>query len=307
MAGVFYRGMYRLRTELRDLVELFLVPGLAVFLPWGLAFKAFKLVSHCGFMYQQAVDTACVQAHFYSTIQDEKRWKATRRLITLVDHADLFLVQTRTKHWLARHMDVRGTWPEPDQSAMLLTFHWGAGMWVLPHMRSCDLNVHALVAPVSGTQFKGRSVLRAYAQIRTRRVAHELGRETLDVSASLRPALILLRKKEQLLAVVDVPVDQVSSSHEIVLLGAQARVPRALFRLAVEQQVPISVFVIGLDPHTGRRFLRIDSLGVRGNIEELIADVFERLESSMQLNPAAWHFWGEASRFFLRNPSSSMD
>jgi hypothetical protein len=107
-----------------------------------------------------------------------------------------------------------------------------------------------------------------------------------------------LKKNEQVLAVVDVPADQVSASQSIRLLGLQARVPRALFRLAVEQQIAITIFLMGLRSADGQRFLRLRQLGVYSDVDALIRDVFLALEHAIVENPAAWHFWGEAERFF---------
>ena len=115
---------------------------------------------------------------------------------------------------------------------------------------------------------------------------------------SLRPVIQALRRQEQVLAAVDVPPDQVDASVEITLLGLQARMPKGLLRLAVSQQVPVTVYVTGLDLQTGQRFLRIDQLGVWQNVETLAQAVFGHLEKALQEESAAWHFWGEAPRFF---------
>ena len=39
-------------------------------------------------------------------------------------------------------------------------------------------------------------------------------------------------------------------------------------------------------------------LGVYTEPEKLVRDVFHKLDTLLLENPAAWHFWGEASRFF---------
>ena len=107
-----------------------------------------------------------------------------------------------------------------------------------------------------------------------------------------------LKAKEQVFAVVDVPADQVSASQPIQILGLHARVPRALFRVAVEQKVPVTVYRVGLNLDDGQRFLYIQQFGVYGDVDALIKDVFLVLEQAIQETPAAWHFWGEAERFF---------
>ena len=101
------------------------------------------------------------------------------------------------------------------------------------------------------------------------------------------------------MAVVDVPSDQVTTSVPIQLLGMQARVPRGLLRLAVDHAIPVTVYVTGLNTQTGERFLRIKQLGTSTELPELVKTVFGELELLVIENPAAWHFWGIAERFFL--------
>jgi len=291
--------LVRLKTELRDALELVLLPGLAAVLPWPWCFALFKRMARWRWLYRAVSAGALQQARVLGLAGgDEAHWLWGRKLVTLVDHADYYLMRTRRVAWMKRHMDVTGNWPLCSQAGLLCTFHWGAGMWSLPHAATAGLRVHALVAPLNGEHFAGRRVLHAYAKARTAMVAKVLGCVTLDVSSSLLPAMRALKKNDQLLAVVDVPADQVSSSETIKLLSLTARVPRALLRLAVEQQIPVTIFLVGFNTDSGRRFLRLKQLGVYADVTALIHDVFSVLEEAILENPAAWHFWGEAARFF---------
>ena len=289
----------RLKTEFRDGVELVLLPGLAAVLPWSWCFAVFKRLARLRWLYAQQVDAALHQARRYGWAgDDEAHWLWTRRLVTLVDHADYYLVRTRGDTWFKLHFVVSGAWYASGQASMLLTFHWGAGMWSLHHAAAAGLKVHSLVAALDGQHFAGRRILHRYAIARTAMMSHISGPSTLDVSTSLRPVLKALKAKQQVFAVVDVPADQVSASQQIQLLGLQARVPRALFRVAVEHQVPVSVYLVGLNLENGQRFLRIQQFGIYADVDALIKDVFQVLEQAIRETPAAWHFWGEAERFF---------
>lgn len=289
----------RLKTELRDAIELVVFPGLAALLPWSWCFAVFKRLARLRWLYAPQVEAALHQARRHGWAgEDEAHWLWTRRLVTLVDHADYYLVLTRGDAWFKRNFTVQGDWYASGQASLLLTFHWGAGMWSLHHAAAAGLKVHSLVAALEGQHFAGRGVLRRYAVARTAMMSRISGPATLDVSTSLRPVLKALKAQEQVFAVVDVPADQVSASQPIQLLGLQARVPRALFRVAVEQKVPVSVYLVGLNLDDGKRFLRIHQFGVYQDVDALIRDVFLVLEQAIRETPAAWHFWGEAERFF---------
>ena len=293
-----HRFAKRLRIEWRDLLELVLLPGLAVVLPWALCFRIFRWLSRKPWLYREASEHALSQAAQRGWADKPDAWLAMRKLVTLVDHADYYLVRTRSMGWMKRHCDVSGAWPEPGKPALLCTFHWGAGMWSLPHMAASGLRVHALVATLNSAHFAGRSVLHWYAKARTRIVSRILGCNTLDVTASLRPVLRAYRQGDQVLALLDVPADQVSASQSITLHGMAAQVPRALVRLAVDQSIPLTLFLAGFRATDGRRFLKRMDFGVHPDVDGLFKAIFAELEQAMADNPAAWHFWGESERFF---------
>ena len=291
----------RLRTEVRDLIELVIVPGLAAVLPWPWCFALFKRLARVRWLYGAACAHALAQAQQRGQVADAAQWEATRRLVTLVDHADHYLAATRSNRWMRRHLTVQGNWPNSQEPGIFCTFHWGAGMWGLRHAGASAMQGHALVAAMQGTPFAGRTVLHWYVRARTRSVGRALGRAPLEVSGSLRPVIQALRRKEQVMAAVDVPSDQVSASVAVQLLGMTALVPKGLLRLAVDYKVPVTVYVTGLDTQTGARFLRLVQLGVWEDLDGLVKTVFDLLEAALREDPAAWHFWSEAPRFFTQH------
>ena len=296
------RWLRRLKTETRDLIELVLLPGLAAVLPWPLCFRLFRLLAHWRWLYRQVCESAVNQALARGVVDDPARWHWMRRLVTLVDHADYYLSRTHQsgERWLARHVTEEGTWPLPNRAAILCTFHWSAGMWGLRSAAHAGLHPRALVAPLDQAAFRGRTVLGWYARARTGEVTRVLGQQALDVSQSLRPVIRALRADEQIVLAVDVPSDQAAASEPITVMGMEASTPRGLLRLAVDQRAPVAVYLTGFDTRTGQRWVRIEQLGVYDDLSALIRDVFRRLDAAMAQDPAAWHFWSEAVRFFRR-------
>lgn len=291
-------ALNRLRTEWRDLLELVLLPGLAAVLPWPLCFRIFRRLARWDWLYHNPCHSALTQARLRGWVHDEANWLLKRRLITLVDHADFYLARTRSDAWMRRYLHAEGRWPTGKDAAILCTFHWGAGMWGLRHACAHGLRAHPLVAPLNSDHFQGRSVLHRYARARTAEVGRTLRCEALDVSNSLRPVLRALRQHEQVVAAMDVPSDQVAVSEPVTLLGLRALMPKALLRLAVEQRIPVTLYLTGLDFATGKRHLQVIPVGVRDDVAALAQEVFQKLDVAIQQEPAAWHFWGEAPRFF---------
>jgi len=294
----------RLKTEARDLIELVLLPGLAAVLPWPLCFRLYRRLAHWRWLYRDVCERAVAEARARGVVDDEARWHWMRRLVTLVDHADYYLLHLRSparaNRWLARHVSEEGAWPPPDRAAILCTFHWGAGFWGLHSAAHAGLHPHMLVASLDQAAFRGRTVLGWYARARTAEIARVLKQDTLDTSTPLRQVIRALRAEQQIVAVVDVPADQVAASEPVTVMGMPARIPRGLLRLAVDQRVPMAVYLTGFDPATGRRWVRVAQLGVHEELPSLIDGVFAHLNTLMAQDPAAWHFWSEAPRFFVR-------
>lgn len=302
MNSKFKTKVRRLRVEFRDLIELFIVPCMAALLPWPICFRFFRWITRYDFLYRSNWQSAVIQFHGHypeTTPGALKAWCHQRRLVTLIDHADLYLSLTRSNQWMRKYLDQDGSWPSPSKAGILCTFHWGAGMWGLRHAHESGLQVHALVAALEGSHFRGRSMLHTYAKLRTSEVSKVLGKKTLDVSSSLRPVIKALKQCEQVLAAVDVPPDQVSHSFPVNLLNTTIWMPRGLLRVAAEQNIPVTVYVTGIDFKSGRRKLNIIPINQNLTIEILGEKVFENLNKSMIKSSSSWHFWQELKRFKL--------
>jgi hypothetical protein len=293
----------RLLHECRDLLELVLLPGLAAVLPWPLCFRVFRRLAHWRWLYRDVCEQAVRQARACGVVDDEAHWHWMRRLVTLVDHADFYLShlrgRARARRWLARRVCEEGAWPPPDRAAILCTFHWGAGLWGLHGAARAGLHAHMLVTRPAAQAFQGRAVRAWYVRLRIQEITRVLGYETLDVSAPLRQVIRALRAGQQIVAVVDVPADQVAASEPVTVMNMPARIPRGLLRLAVDRGVPVTVYLSGFDVRTGRHQVRIKPLGVYDDLQVLIGDVFRHLDEALAQEPAAWHFWSEARRFFV--------
>jgi hypothetical protein len=288
----------RLRGEIRDLIELVLVPGLAIILPWPWCYRVFVLLSRWDWLYWADGAAHCDRAQARGWVKDPADFRRKWRLMSMVDQADFYLAISRTDRWMRRHLDVEGHWPEPGKAAILCTFHWGAGMWGLRHVSASGLRAHALIGPVRAEMFPGHRLRYEYFRLRYLAVRNALRTEPLDITGSLRTVLKALRLGEQVLAVVDVPPYMSSSSQVIPFLDARARFPRGLFRLAADQGLPLTIYVTGIRFSDGRRFLRLYQLDVERDVESLMVKVYAHLEALIREEPAAWHFWRISESFF---------
>jgi hypothetical protein len=291
-----------LRNEARDLLELVLVPGIAAFLPWPFCFRVFRWICRFDFIYGDECRQALAHATERGWVgEDPASWLQQCRLVTLVDNADFYLSVTRSNRWMDKHLLVDGHWPAPDKAALVCTFHWGAGMWALRHLRYQGMNTHGLIAPHSRANFPGRLVRYYYYTARNIENEAAIGNKAIPAS-SPRQVMRALAANQQVLAAVDVPADQAAASEPVKVIGFHARVPRALFRISTESHVPMHIFLTGIRMSDGKRTLKIRPLSTDADIPALVAEAFVLLEQAIAESPPAWHFWKVAPRFFCDPP-----
>jgi hypothetical protein len=301
MEALFGRALRRLKREGRDLVELVLLPGLAALLPWSLCFRIFRYAAGTfRWLYSAQCNEALQQAQCFGWLgADPSQWLMERRLVTLLDHADHYLFRTRSSAWISAHVDVHGAWQGQGRAGFLWTFHWGMGMWALLHARMNGMRAPMVLAAPQGPDFKGRTVFGRYVRARMRSVEMALGQPIIFVPGGMSGVRDALTDGKQVVVVMDVPQDQVSVTRQTTILGLPVSVPAVLPQYAIENNIPVSVFYMGIDLVSGRRELCIHQMDSKNDVGNLTDDVFLHFDRILRERPAAWHFWGQASRFFV--------
>ncbi len=299
------------QREGRAALELVILPGLAALLPWALCYRWFKWLCQHTNVYGAEAHAALEQARHYGVVDDPQTWLWQRRLVTLVDHADLYLARFRGDRWRRRHLVRHGNWPVPQRAGVLLTFHWGAGMWALSDAATAGQHPHMLLALGHDT---GSVVTNWYLRARARQVQRCSGRPVVPVDVQQAQEATagagrrrvdhdalqaVLDTGEQLLAVIDVPADQVGRSLPITLNTWPARAPLGLFELCARRAIPLTVYWTDVCLDSGRRDLVIRHITPSTDAAQLVAHTFAELAALLRSDPQKWHFWALADRYFV--------
>jgi hypothetical protein len=130
-----------------------------------------RRLARWSWLYRAETERAFAQAKALGWVHgDESTWRQLKRLTSLVDHADHYLTRTRSDTWMQKHLTVSGEWPAPDAPGLLLTFHWGAGMWAQRHAGTAGVKASMMVDAPSPAHFQGHKVLFRYIQARIRSI-----------------------------------------------------------------------------------------------------------------------------------------
>lgn len=288
-------------ANIRDFTELFLVPSLAAMLPWSLCFRLFHRLVKLKSLYRRETDAALAGFATIGPVADAKAWSEAARMVGLVDHADVYLSLFRRDGWLHRHVTVTGDWPVGDTPFIAITFHWGAGMWALRHLRAQGRKVSVLVRGVEKKNFSGSLLRYGYAKLRLHEVARAGGSSiVISGKKSLYEMKAKLKAGHCVVGLIDVPVGNSRNYLATRLLGETAYFPRGLLHLAVSSGVPVVVYSMGLDRQNGQRSLIVSPPLEFINEGELLEALAGRLTDLIKADSPAWHHWGSVQSFFQK-------
>lgn len=275
------------------------MPLLAVILPWPLCFRIFHRLVRLKSLYRGEAEAALAGIAPIALVDDTKAWCEAVRMVRLVDHADLYLSLFRSDGWLRKHVTVTGNWPEGNTSFIAITFHWGAGMWALRHLRARGRKVSVLVKGLEKSTLRESSLSYTNVKLRYFEIERASGSNTV---VSGRNSLYEMKRKLKagvgIVGLMDVPLGDTRNFLATRLFGETAYFPRGLLYLAVNSNVPVVVYSMGLDRQSGRRNLTISPPLQFKNEEELLEILVGKLTELIEADSPAWHQWGGVQSFF---------
>lgn len=289
--------------HIRDLLELFVLPGLSIVLPWRVCFALYNRLARSDRFFLQETRASLKGAASLGLVKTPEQWMQHYRLVLMVDRADLFLSLFRRQAWMRRHVRLTGAdWPSPEIPFLAITFHWGAGLWGLRHLGLQGRAVAALVRDIPPGAFKGRPILAAYTALRSRQTAKVAGTKTVSSSVnSIRELKNRLLAGQNLLALLDVPAEGKKNVLRAPFLGREGVFPRGLPYLAAKNRIPVVAFTAGLDPATGDRTVDVSDMVISDDEDFLLRFLVGRLEHAIAARPAYWHQWSGVGAFFSRS------
>ncbi|GIX36073.1 MAG: hypothetical protein KatS3mg126_1852 [Lysobacteraceae bacterium] len=289
-----------LAVEIRCLLELYLLPGLCVVLPWSLGYRWLRLCARWGWLFGPEWRAALAQARQWIDVGEEARWAHAYRTCRLVDHADFWLSRTRSRRWLARHVDVLGNWPRTDAAAVGVFFHWCAGMWAVRALHAAGPSAAVLAGRFSRRSMGASWLAYLYGHLRLAELARAGGRPLIFAPGSVRQARAELAAGNWVIGTPDVPPTETRLARPVRLWGRPARFTEGLLRIAREAGVPVVVFTLGLDLASGRRDLRIEG-PLDPQDPALLQRIASQWEALIREKPWGFTLWPMMPAYFTED------
>jgi len=288
-----------LKRLFRDALELFLIPGIALALPWPLCFRLFRWLASTPWLYRNETEAAVQRAGKFMPIADPDAWASAYRLVRLVDHADLYLSRLRGDRWPRRYLHLQGPdWPTGGP-VLAITFHWGAGLWGLRHLRARKQRVSGLARRFEENDFSDAPLQKLYARLRTAETVKACGAPLIYADGrSILKIRQALASTTSVVALFDVVAPDRRHALEVSFLGRTALFPRGVLFAALTAKAPVVAFRVALDRNNGHRTLIVSRPLVVKSEQELLDKLIAQLEEAIRDDPAAWHHWPGVDAFF---------
>ncbi len=283
-----------LRAALRNLLQLWLLPGLVAVLPWRLGWQLARFLTRLPKLYgrEQFVSLNGIAAAGLPA--PDIGFLRRQRLMRLIDHADLYLSMTRSDRWIDKHIDIEGEWPKQGPF-LAMTFHWGAGLWGLRQLGRLGLQPYSLSTEFDPAQFANEPFALRYELLRNREIERACRAKVFTRGSQVRHMMRLLQQGHNILGLIDVPVTDPRNAAEVSLLGRPARFPTGLLQIAQRSGAPVVPFWTGIDWSSGRRRMVVRPAITVNDVDATARLLASELDPLLHQWPDQWHLWPVAA------------
>lgn len=292
-------GYYFIR-ECRDLLELFIVPGILCLLPHRLSWQLTRWLATQPWLYRRYLRGTWQAAQAFGDIfplPSAERWHNQLRLVWLLGHLDFFLLLWRPERLSSPpFLQVTGAWPTSG-GFMALGLHWGSGFLVFPQLRQQGFEPYFVFrSNVRDFNIQGW-IEQAYR--RWRAASHQqLANGIMTGSGAFAKLVAAVQQGGVPVVLFDAPPGGGQSREKLTVGGQDFYVAQGLMRLLSEQSTPFVLYRAGIDPDSGVRQLEISSCYQIGEIDPLRQVLEQWLEKTLDQQPSYWLLWPQGRELF---------
>ncbi len=273
-------------------MELFIIPGIAVFFPWWITIRLYRCLAYLPFLYRLRTQGCAEGARYLGLLwEDEKAWIRMNKINVMVDFADAFLLLTRSNRYWHKYIDENITRQLQKQQIIFFP-HYGAGAWLYRILLNNNNDIYAMGDALP----KNFSVESLYLRFRVWVLRRY--RATYIRSNDMRGIRAALKQQGTILVCPDMPEIQGAESFKITTALGRLNVLSRFFKLAENRQLPVMCAVFALDPITGRR--HFDAVSLTEKTAEECASVFaDKTVAAIQQQSYLWRMMVNAPQVIL--------
>jgi phosphatidylinositol dimannoside acyltransferase len=289
-----------IKRELRDLLSLWLAPGLAAILPWHWCLSIYWRLSASTLLMREEVAGSRGGRQMLGLDGNDTEFDRRFRFGFLLEHADVFRTFARGWRGLAATMPMRPDGATDVGGGLCFFFNFNQGLPALATLRAAGFNVHLVYRSLDQRPAGVGWFRYGYMRLRLRMVAAVCGNQGIGTGGARERIASAIAAGALVCVAADTPPRPNTGLVPVRFPGGRDAWWRSgVLKLALQLPGPIRCFNVHLDWSTRRRTLQLMVLPDSPRLEELVWTLNEEFLGSLERQPELWFYWPGPQGFFL--------
>jgi hypothetical protein len=294
--------------ELRDLLSLWLVPGLAAVLPWHWCVWIFWQLSRWRFLIGEEVGGSRGGRMTLGLDPADAGFDRRFRFGFLLEYADTFRTLTFGWRGLARTMPVVGDAERPVGGGLCFFFNFNQGLPALAQLRALGYDVY-LVYRSLDQRPEGIGWVRYWSmRLRGAMVRRVCGNSGIGTGGARERIAQTVRDGGLPCVAADTPPRSGTGIIEVDFPGGRRAWWRSgILKLALTLDCPLLCFTVDLDWARRERRMVLRKLPAGQDLQALADSLADLFIEQWQREPALWFYWPAPQGFLQRPPDARVE
>jgi hypothetical protein len=300
--------VHQIKRELRDLLSLWLVPGLAALLPWRWCVAIYWQLARWPRLMGEEVGGSRGGRATMGLDPDDAEFDRRFRFGFLLEHADAFRALARGWRGLAATMPVQLRDHEHAGPGLCYFFNFNQGLPALASLRAAGFDVYLVYRSLQQRP-EGVGWLRyGYMRLRLRMVAKVCGNTGIGTGGARERIAATMATGGLVCVAADTPPRAGTGLVAVDLPGGRRGWWRSgILKLGLELGGPLRCFTVDLDWSTRERRLLVRTLEASDDLAALTRQLSARFVEQWQREPALWFYWPVPQAFLICPPDARID
>lgn len=297
-----------IKRELRDLLSLWLVPGLAAVLPWHWCLRLYWQLAANPLLMREEVAGSRSGRELLGFSGDDKQFDRRFRFGFLLEHADVYRALGRGWRGLAATMPLRGDIDADRSGGLCYFFNFNQGLPALATLRAAGFDVHLVYRSLQSRPAGVGWLRYAYMRLRLRLVAAVCGNQGIGTGGARERITQTIANGGLVCVAADTPPRAHTGLVSIRFPDErQAWWRSGILKLATQLQGPRRCFNVHLDWETRQRSLQLITLPKSAELGELVTTLNQEFLTTLARQPELWFYWPAPQGFFLFPEGARLD
>lgn len=288
-----------IKRELRDLLSLWLVPGLAAVLPWHWCVNIYWRLAGSRLLMREEVAGSRGGRAMLGLVAEDAEFDRRFRFGFMLEHADLFRAVGRGWRGLARTMPLTRHDEAPASGGLCFFYNFNQGLPALATLRAAGYQVYLVYRSLDARPAGVGWLRYGYMRLRLRMVAQVCGNSGIGTGGARERIADTIAAGGLVCVAADTPPRPNTGLVPVRFPdGRQAWWRSGVLKLALQLPGPRRCFSVRLDWTTRQRTLDLKLLPSTQDLGELVHQLNDEFIDILAGQSELWFYWPGPQGFF---------